>query len=130
MFYSWFQGSQDFTHCAATSDIVAFFFPQDQGQRKNGNKSITFAVKKEGRERKGFKIGHRWENMSILADKAKQKGTEPRNGFEIGLKLESQDSPSAHQGLGRDAVESVQAGKLKSVPSTVCRVPFPMGWGV
>lgn len=25
VFYSWFQGSQDFTHCAATSDAVAVF---------------------------------------------------------------------------------------------------------
>lgn len=78
-----FQGSQDFTHCAATSDAVALFFfffffsSQDQGQRKNGNKSITLAVKKEGRERKDFKIRHRWENMNIWAKKAKQEGTEP-----------------------------------------------------
>lgn len=60
-----------------------FIFPQDQGQKENGNKSLTFTVgrggggKKEERERKGFKIRHRWENMNILAKKARQKGTEP-----------------------------------------------------
>lgn len=58
-----------FTRCG-------FFLSQNQGQRKNGNKSITFTVKREGRERKSFKTGHRWENMNILTKKAKQKGTE------------------------------------------------------
>jgi len=65
------------SHFRCCCGYFFFFFPQDQGQRKNGNKSITFAVKKEGRESKGFKIGHRCENMNILAKKAKQKGTLP-----------------------------------------------------
>lgn len=65
--------------------VVFFFFPQDQGQRKDGNKSITFTVKKEGRERKGFETRCRWENMNILAKKGKQKGTEPLPEMALGL---------------------------------------------
>lgn len=65
--------------------LFFFFFPQDQGQRKDGNKSITFTVKKEGRERKGFETRCRWENMNILAKKGKQKGTEPLPEMALGL---------------------------------------------
>lgn len=119
-FYSPFQGSQDFTHWAATSDAVAFFFfSQYQGQRKKENKGSHLLSKKEGRGRKGSKLRHRWENMNILAKKAKQKGTEPLT--ETSVKLESWAAPlQDHRGLRRDEMELVLSGKLKSVPSTVC----------
>lgn len=91
MFYSPFQGSQDFTHCAATSDAVAFFFFHRIGARERmGTKaSHLLSKRKEGREG-ALKLGHRWENMNILAKKTKQKGTEPLpNGSVTSGNLES-----------------------------------------
>lgn len=86
-----------------------FFFSQYQGQRKKENKGSHLLSKKEGMERKGSKSRRRWENMNVLAKKAKQKGTEPLS--ETGVKLESwAASLQDHRGLRRDEMELVLSG--------------------
>lgn len=54
VFYSWFQGSQDFTHCAATSDAVAVFvfvclfvFHRIRARERKGTKAPHLLLKME-----------------------------------------------------------------------------------
>lgn len=106
-----------------------FFFFTGSGPEKEWEQKHHICCQKGRRERKGFKIGHRWENMNILAEKAKEKGTEPLS--ETSLRpVRSQSSPSPGASRARKGHGGIGAGWRAEICAQHClQSAFPCGLG-